>query len=151
MTSLQSSDFAPGSSGHSRGMSDSSMTASGSGAGGSYHHQQASTSSAGSALQETPGRRNSVVIKVGMVGDAQIGKTSLMVKYVEGSFDEDYIQTLGMVTVVRLWLQLIAYIYTLTRCQLHGKDHFNSQHRNHILHLGSWWSARVRQHASASM
>ncbi len=41
-------------------------------------------------------KRNSVVIKVGMVGDAQIGKTSLMVKYVEGSFDEDYIQTLGM-------------------------------------------------------
>ena len=30
--------------------------------------------------------------QVGMVGDAQIGKTSLMVKYVEGSFDEDYIQ-----------------------------------------------------------
>jgi GTP-binding protein of the ras superfamily involved in termination of M-phase len=39
--------------------------------------------------------KNSVVIKVGMVGDAQIGKTSLMVKYVEGSWDEDYIQTLG--------------------------------------------------------
>jgi GTP-binding protein of the ras superfamily involved in termination of M-phase len=37
-----------------------------------------------------------VIIKVGMVGDAQIGKTSLMVKYVEGSWDEDYIQTLGM-------------------------------------------------------
>lgn len=36
-----------------------------------------------------------VIIKVGMVGDAQIGKTSLMVKYVEGSWDEDYIQTLG--------------------------------------------------------
>ena len=36
-----------------------------------------------------------MVIKVGMVGDAQIGKTSLMVKYVEGSWDEDYIQTLG--------------------------------------------------------
>ncbi|QRV78496.1 Septum-promoting GTP-binding protein 1 [Ceratobasidium sp. AG-Ba] len=40
--------------------------------------------------------KNSVVIKVGMVGDSQIGKTSLMVKYVEGSFDEDYIQTLGV-------------------------------------------------------
>ena len=40
-------------------------------------------------------RLASVVIKVGMVGDSQIGKTSLMVKYVEGSFDEDYIQTLG--------------------------------------------------------
>lgn len=37
----------------------------------------------------------SVVLKVGMVGDSQIGKTSLMVKYVEGTFDEDYIQTLG--------------------------------------------------------
>ncbi|CAG8441456.1 8360_t:CDS:10 [Ambispora leptoticha] len=37
---------------------------------------------------------NSVVLKVGMVGDSQIGKTSLMVKYVEGSFDEDYIQTI---------------------------------------------------------
>lgn len=37
----------------------------------------------------------SVVIKVGMLGDSQIGKTSLMVKYVEGHFDEDYIQTLG--------------------------------------------------------
>ncbi|KAJ3058626.1 adenylate kinase, partial [Rhizoclosmatium hyalinum] len=36
----------------------------------------------------------SVLVKVGMVGDSQIGKTSLMVKYVEGSFDEDYIQTL---------------------------------------------------------
>ncbi|KAI8899657.1 septum-promoting GTP-binding protein 1 [Globomyces pollinis-pini] len=40
--------------------------------------------------------KNSVVVKVGMVGDSQIGKTSLMVKYVEGSFDEDYIQTLGV-------------------------------------------------------
>jgi len=44
-----------------------------------------------------PAKKNdSVVIKVGMVGDAQIGKTSLMVKYVEGSWDEDYIQTLGV-------------------------------------------------------
>jgi len=38
---------------------------------------------------------HSYVVKVGMVGDSQIGKTSLMVKYVEGLFDEDYIQTLG--------------------------------------------------------
>ncbi|CAE7229043.1 unnamed protein product [Rhizoctonia solani] len=44
----------------------------------------------------TGDEKNSVVIKVGMVGDSQIGKTSLMVKYVEGSFDEDYIQTLGV-------------------------------------------------------
>jgi len=31
-----------------------------------------------------------------MVGDASVGKTSLMVKYIENSFDEDYIQTLGV-------------------------------------------------------
>ncbi|EAA61458.1 hypothetical protein AN7206.2 [Aspergillus nidulans FGSC A4] len=51
-----------------------------------------------SGTQKQPAQttKNSVVIKVGMVGDAQIGKTSLMVKYVEGSWDEDYIQTLGV-------------------------------------------------------
>ena len=49
----------------------------------------------GAAEAQSNGR-NHVVIKVGMVGDAQIGKTSLMVKYVEGSWDEDYIQTLGV-------------------------------------------------------
>jgi GTP-binding protein of the ras superfamily involved in termination of M-phase len=31
-----------------------------------------------------------------MLGDVQVGKTSLMVKYVENRFDEDYIQTLGV-------------------------------------------------------
>ncbi|CAG9945664.1 unnamed protein product [Clonostachys rosea f. rosea IK726] len=54
------------------------------------HRQQ------GEQQQQQPQGRNHVVIKVGMVGDAQIGKTSLMVKYVEGSWDEDYIQTLGV-------------------------------------------------------
>ncbi|EPE04881.1 septum-promoting gtp-binding protein 1 [Ophiostoma piceae UAMH 11346] len=56
---------------------------------GSGAHAEASSNAAN-------GGRNHVVIKVGMVGDAQIGKTSLMVKYVEGSWDEDYIQTLGV-------------------------------------------------------
>jgi len=46
--------------------------------------------------QKQDGKKGQVVLKVGMVGDAQIGKTSLMVKYVEGTFDEDYIQTLGV-------------------------------------------------------
>mmetsp|Transcript_5149 Transcript_5149/g.8437 ORF Transcript_5149/g.8437 Transcript_5149/m.8437 type:complete len:242 (-) Transcript_5149:245-970(-) len=40
--------------------------------------------------------KNNVVVKIGMVGDAQVGKTTLMVKYVENKFDEDYIQTLGV-------------------------------------------------------
>ncbi|KAL5612915.1 hypothetical protein BROUX41_004008 [Berkeleyomyces rouxiae] len=55
-----------------------------------------SSSSAAVAAAAEQARRDHVVIKVGMVGDAQIGKTSLMVKYVEGSWDEDYIQTLGV-------------------------------------------------------
>lgn len=59
----------------------------------SAYQEQNARSSAGSEQNRS---KNSVVIKVGMVGDAQIGKTSLMVKYVEGSWDEDYIQTLGV-------------------------------------------------------
>lgn len=68
-----------------------------SGQGASYGGDQASRAGSNGAPAEpqNPGR-NHVVIKVGMVGDAQIGKTSLMVKYVEGSWDEDYIQTLGV-------------------------------------------------------
>ena len=46
-------------------------------------------------VAEKKPKRN-VVVKVGMVGDAQIGKTTLMVKYVEGQFEEDYIETLGV-------------------------------------------------------
>ncbi len=58
--------------------------------------QSQSQSQYGADAQRQQAQKNaSVVIKVGMVGDAQIGKTSLMVKYVEGSWDEDYIQTLG--------------------------------------------------------
>lgn len=68
---------------------------------------------------ESSEERNNVVVKIGMVGDAQVqpicllfldhiasinwrrlccqvGKTTLMVKYVENKFDEDYIQTLGV-------------------------------------------------------
>ncbi|KAK7955337.1 septum-promoting GTP-binding protein 1 [Apiospora saccharicola] len=72
-------------------------------AGGERHYSDhASRGSNGAAsnnnnpAEPAQNGRNHVVIKVGMVGDAQIGKTSLMVKYVEGSWDEDYIQTLGV-------------------------------------------------------
>ncbi len=44
----------------------------------------------------TGGGRNNVVVKVGMVGDGTVGKTTLMVKYVENKFDEEYIMTLGV-------------------------------------------------------
>lgn len=43
-----------------------------------------------------------------MLGDSQIGKTSLMVKYVEGHFDEDYIQTLGACCMRSSMLRLYA-------------------------------------------
>eukprot|EP01100_Stratorugosa_tubuloviscum_P012210 TRINITY_DN568_c0_g1_i1.p1 TRINITY_DN568_c0_g1~~TRINITY_DN568_c0_g1_i1.p1 ORF type:complete len:201 (-),score=85.00 TRINITY_DN568_c0_g1_i1:286-888(-) len=42
------------------------------------------------------GNKNSVLVKVGMLGDSYVGKTSLMVKYVEGNFDEAYTETLGV-------------------------------------------------------
>ncbi|KAI0833096.1 small GTPase [Hypoxylon sp. FL0890] len=60
---------------------------------GERHYTEQSTRESNGADRNA---RSHVVIKVGMVGDAQIGKTSLMVKYVEGSWDEDYIQTLGV-------------------------------------------------------
>lgn len=59
------------------------------------------------------GGRNNVVVKVGMVGDAQVGKTSLMVKYVEGKFDEDYIHTLGT-------SQQRTSLLTTRRCMLYA-------------------------------
>ena len=66
------------------------------GYGMSGQQQAQQQSQYGQEAQRQQAQKNaSVVIKVGMVGDAQIGKTSLMVKYVEGSWDEDYIQTLG--------------------------------------------------------
>lgn len=61
-----------------------------------HYNDQAPRESNGNGNGADRNTRNHVVIKVGMVGDAQIGKTSLMVKYVEGSWDEDYIQTLGV-------------------------------------------------------
>lgn len=69
---------------------------SGNGAYGNVSSTYQEQNARGAAGPDQARNKNSVVIKVGMVGDAQIGKTSLMVKYVEGSWDEDYIQTLGV-------------------------------------------------------
>lgn len=84
-----------------------------------------------------------------MVGDSQIGKTSLMVKYVEGSFDEDYIQTLG---------QLLCFFPTafvlLTpsyRRQLHGEDNHCTENNYHLLDMGPWWSTGVRKYVTLSL
>jgi len=74
-----------------------------------------------------------------MVGDSQIGKTSLMVKYVEGSFDEDYIQTLGEYP----WLRRVLDVLIICRRQLHGKDYLCPKNDNYFLDLGSWRAAGI--------
>ncbi len=38
-----------------------------------------------------------VTLKIAMIGDPMIGKTALMVKFVEEKYDEDYIATLGSI------------------------------------------------------
>jgi len=79
-----------------------------------------------------------------MVGDSQIGKTSLMVKYVEGSFDEDYIQTLGMsLFCTYLWCLLTYY-----RRQFHGKDHYCPKDYNHVLYLGLGRTEGICEHVA---
>merc|ERR1712039_779383 len=37
-----------------------------------------------------------IIVKVAIFGDSQIGKTTLMVKYIEDKFDEEFIETLGL-------------------------------------------------------
>ena len=68
-----------------------------------------------------------------MVGDSQIGKTSLMVKYVEGSFDEDYIQTLGTLSFP---LMCVPFLTVVIRRQLYGEDDLSAANNDHVLHLG---------------
>lgn len=97
--------------------------------------------------QEAATKNTSVVIKVGMVGDAQIGKTSLMVKYVEGSWDEDYIQTLGPLS----FPMRSTHMANPGRCEFHGKDHLNPEHGDHLLDMGSRRPTRVRQYAAARL
>ncbi|CUM66097.1 uncharacterized protein PRCAT00003752001 [Priceomyces carsonii] len=66
---------------------------------------------------------NQVALKIGLIGDSQIGKTSLMVKYVEGSFDEDYIQTLG-VNFMDKKIQIRSTTITFSIWDLGGQKEF---------------------------
>jgi GTPase SAR1 family protein len=69
--------------------------------------------------------QDNVVVKIGLVGDAQVGKTTLMVKYVENKFDEDYIQTLGTergVATSKKNLIKVSLLNDENRCEFHGED-----------------------------
>jgi len=46
--------------------------------------------------KKVSGRKRHILVKVGMIGESQTGKTSLMVRYVQNIFAEDYIETLGV-------------------------------------------------------
>jgi len=50
----------------------------------------------GGGMGAPPAKQRDIVVKVGLIGDVETGKTSIMVKYVEGIFDQDYIETLGV-------------------------------------------------------
>ncbi|ORY91230.1 putative TEM1-GTP-binding protein of the ras superfamily [Syncephalastrum racemosum] len=56
----------------------------------------ASQEAPSSGKNESPAPKKSVILKTGIVGDTNIGKTSLMVKFAEGAYDTEYIQTLGV-------------------------------------------------------
>ena len=57
--------------------------------------QQQATVSVASAFNTTV-QKQVIIVKVAIVGDSQIGKTTLMVKYIEDKFDEEFIETLGL-------------------------------------------------------
>eukprot|EP00736_Rhodelphis_marinus_P008573 Rmarinus@m.2946 len=76
-------------------------------------------------MADDGGKKSSVALKVGMLGDAQIGKTSLMVKYVEGTFDEDYIQTLG-VNFMEKTVSIRSHDITFCIWDLGGQPEFQS-------------------------
>ena len=74
-------------------------------------------------MHETNTNTDRVALKIGLIGDSQIGKTSLMVKYVEGSFDEDYIQTLG-VNFMDKKIQIRNTVITFSIWDLGGQKEF---------------------------
>ncbi len=98
---------------------------------GGYGADHASRAGSNGANDGQNNGRNHVVIKVGMVGDAQIGKTSLMVEVRGGKLGRG--------------------LHPDIRCQLHGEDHQHPEHRDHLQHLGLGRPARVCQYAAARM
>lgn len=68
-------------------------------------------------------KKQEVQVKVAMIGDSQTGKTTLMVKYVEDRFDEDYIETLG-VNFMEKTVKLRNVNITFSLWDLGGQDEY---------------------------
>ena len=66
-----------------------------------------------------------------------------MVKYVEGSFDEDYIQTLGVFRVITVASLIISShaSHPTHRRQLYGEDDLCPPDDYNVFHMGSRRSA----------
>jgi len=74
-------------------------------------------------LQANECLNSNIQIKVGMIGESQAGKTSLMVKYIEDKFDEDYIETLG-VNFMEKTIKLRNVTVTLSVWDLGGQQEY---------------------------
>lgn len=84
----------------------------------------------------------------------KVGKTTLMVKYVENKFDEDYIQTLGMAfadfPLQMCRLSVLQHVFC-ARCKFYGKDCFFAQYRNHFQHMGSGRTEGVLEYVASRL
>eukprot|EP01084_Bolivina_argentea_P133194 235040_1 len=73
--------------------------------------------------EPTEFKRDKVVVKVGTLGDSQIGLKTLMVKYIQDEYDEDYVETLG-VNFMEKTFQLKHVDVTISIWHLGGQREF---------------------------
>ena len=103
-------------------------------------HLAASTYPLPPIKDEFKEKKNKVIVKVGMLGDSGIGKTSLMVKYIEDKYDEDYIETLG-VNFMEKTIELKNVKVTISIWDL--GDHMHSIEFRHIQSSAEVWIYHV--------
>ena len=85
-------------------------------------------------------------------GMHRVGRLRPCSGLVEGSFDEDYIQTLGEQQVAIVYLCTVSLtVWPPHRRQLHGEDNHCSTNDNYVLDMGFGRSAGIRQYASTSV
>lgn len=120
-------DARGGAAGGGGGSGASSGAGSGSGSGGGGPADgRAEGGEVAAVPRPVPRAARNIQLKVGLLGDSYVGKTSLMVKYVENRFDEDYIQTLGINFMEKI-ITLRERTVTFTIFDLGGgENEFNS-------------------------